>query len=144
LKVNNTLSNCIYYIYIQLRRPDPSIVLLRRKNKKGVRKACLSRMQICARGAREHDQPMLLTAIQSHIGSLECYVERCGGCVVREPLPDVIQGELSRNRITLHAGLDPHEQLLALVHKLTHWLAHRSLAHARRSMNTRPKPWRVW
>ena len=66
-----------------------------------------------------------MTAIQGHIRSLECYVERCGGCVVREPLPDTIHGGLSRNRITLHAGLDPHQQLLALVHELTHWLAHR-------------------
>lgn len=66
-----------------------------------------------------------MTAIQSHIRSLECYVERCGGCVVREPLPDPIHGGLSRDRITLHAGLDPQEQLLALVHEVTHWLAHR-------------------
>jgi hypothetical protein len=71
-----------------------------------------------------------MTAIQSHIRSLECYVERCGGCVVREQLPDAIHGGLSRNRITLHASLDPQQQLLALVHELTHWLAHRDVAHA--------------
>jgi hypothetical protein len=68
-----------------------------------------------------------MTAIQSHIRLLECYVERRGGCVVRELLPDPIHGRLSRDRITLHAGLDPHEQLLALVHELTHWLAHRDV-----------------
>ena len=66
-----------------------------------------------------------MTGIQSHIRSLECYVERCGGCVVRESLPEAIHGELSRDCITLHAGLDPYQQLLALVHELTHWLAHR-------------------
>jgi hypothetical protein len=66
-----------------------------------------------------------MTAIQSHIRSLECYVERCGGCVVRELLPGAIHGELSRDCITLHAGLSPYQQLLALVHELTHWLAHR-------------------
>jgi hypothetical protein len=71
-----------------------------------------------------------MTAIQTHIRSLECYVERCGGCVVREPLPDAIHGGLSRNRISLQAGLDPHQQLLALVHELTHWLAHRDVADA--------------
>jgi hypothetical protein len=71
-----------------------------------------------------------MTAIQSHIRSLECYVERCGGCVVREQLPDAIHGGLSRNRITLHASLDPQQQLLALVHELTHWLAHRDVADA--------------
>jgi IrrE N-terminal-like domain len=66
-----------------------------------------------------------MTAIQSHIRSLECYVERRGGCVVRELLPDGIHGGLSQDRITLHAALDPYQQLLALVHELTHWLAHR-------------------
>jgi hypothetical protein len=66
-----------------------------------------------------------MTAIQSHIRSLECYLERCGGCVVRQLLPEAIHGELSRDRITLHAGLEPYQQLLALVHELTHWLAHR-------------------
>jgi hypothetical protein len=66
-----------------------------------------------------------MTVIQSHIRSLECYVERCGGCVVRELLPEAIHGGTSRDCITLHAGLDPYQQLLALVHELTHWLAHR-------------------
>lgn len=70
-----------------------------------------------------------MTAIQSHIRSLECYVEQRGGCVVRERLPESVHGGVSRDRITLHAGLDPHEQLLALVHELTHWLAHRDVAH---------------
>jgi Zn-dependent peptidase ImmA (M78 family) len=66
-----------------------------------------------------------MTVIQSHIRSLECYVEQCGGCVVRELLPEAIHGGMSRDRITLRTGLDPYEQLLALVHELTHWLAHR-------------------
>jgi hypothetical protein len=66
-----------------------------------------------------------MTTIQSHIHSLECYVERCGGTVVREALPDTIHGGLSENRITLQAGLAPQQQLLALVHELAHWLAHR-------------------
>jgi hypothetical protein len=66
-----------------------------------------------------------MTAIQVHIRSLECYVERRGGCVVRESLPDAIHGGTCRDRITLHAGLDPYQQLLALVHELAHWLAHR-------------------
>ncbi len=66
-----------------------------------------------------------MTGIQSHIRSLECYVERCGGCVVRESLPEAIHGGQSRDCITLHAGLDPYQQLLALVHELTHWLVHR-------------------
>jgi len=68
-----------------------------------------------------------MIAIQSHIRSLECYVERCGGSVVWDLLPDAIHGELSRDCITLHAGLDPYQQLLALVHELTHWLAHRDI-----------------
>src|ERR1700722_9779411 len=68
-----------------------------------------------------------MTGIQTPTRALECYVGRCGVCVGREPLPDAIHGGLSRNRITLHAGLDPHQQLLALVHELTHWLAHRDV-----------------
>jgi hypothetical protein len=68
-----------------------------------------------------------MTVIQGHIRSLECYLERCGGSLVREPLPDAVHGGLSRDCITLHAGLDPHQQLLALVHELTHWLAHRDV-----------------
>lgn len=66
-----------------------------------------------------------MTAIQGHIQSLECYVERCGGQVVRESLPEGIHGGLCEDRITLQTGLDPHQQLLALVHELAHWLAHR-------------------
>jgi hypothetical protein len=66
-----------------------------------------------------------MTAILSHIRSLECYVERCGGHVVRESLPEAIHGGLSRDCITLRADLDPYQQLLALVHELTHLLAHR-------------------
>ena len=66
-----------------------------------------------------------MTAIQSHIRSLECYVERCGGSVVRAMLPEAIHGRTSRDCITLHAGLEPYQQLSALVHELTHWLAHR-------------------
>jgi hypothetical protein len=82
------------------------------------------------RGARAHAPSMFsqvpaMTGIRSHIRSLECYVERCGGCVVRESLPEAIHGGQSRDCITLHAGLDPYQQLLALVHELTHWLAHR-------------------
>ena len=70
-----------------------------------------------------------MTPIQLHIHSLECYVERCGGCVVRESLPDSIHAGLSRDRITLRTGLDPEQQLQALVHELAHWLAHRDAAH---------------
>jgi hypothetical protein len=77
-----------------------------------------------------------MTAIQGHIRSLECYVEQCGGCVVREPLPDAIHGGMSRDCITLHAGLDPYEQLLALVHELTHWLAHRDVPRDLSACNT--------
>jgi hypothetical protein len=44
---------------------------------------------------------------------------------VRESLPDAIHGGTCRDRITLQAGLDPYHQLLALVHELAHWLAHR-------------------
>ncbi|HTV95377.1 MAG TPA: ImmA/IrrE family metallo-endopeptidase [Steroidobacteraceae bacterium] len=66
-----------------------------------------------------------MTAISRHIRSLESYIERCGGRVVRAALPDAVYGGVSKDLITLHADLDPQQQLLTLVHELTHWLAHR-------------------
>jgi hypothetical protein len=66
-----------------------------------------------------------MTAILSHICSLEAYVERSGGRLVRAALPDAVHGGIFRNLITLHADLNPQQQLSALVHELAHWLAHR-------------------
>lgn len=60
------------------------------------------------------------------IQSLETYLERSGTCLTRTALPDCVHGRLTRDRITLRAGLSPEQELVALVHELTHWLVHRN------------------
>jgi hypothetical protein len=66
-----------------------------------------------------------MSAILDHIQSLECYAERNGATLVRSALPEPVHGRLSRDHITLRFDLTPEQHLLALVHELTHWLAHR-------------------
>jgi hypothetical protein len=66
-----------------------------------------------------------MSAILEHIHSLESYAERNGATLVRSALPEPIHGRLSRDHITLRSDLSPEQHLLALVHELTHWLAHR-------------------
>jgi hypothetical protein len=67
-------------------------------------------------------------AIHDHIRSLEAYVERIGARLVRTALPDCVHGRVFRDLITLRVGLTPEQELLALVHELAHWLAHRDAA----------------
>jgi len=66
-----------------------------------------------------------VAAILDHIRSLEGYVERSGARLVRTALPDWVHGRICCDLITLRAGLSPEQELLALVHELVHWLAHR-------------------
>jgi hypothetical protein len=66
-----------------------------------------------------------MSAILNHIRSLEAYAERHGATLVRGALPESVHGRLSRDHITLRSDLSPEQHLLALVHELTHWLAHR-------------------
>jgi hypothetical protein len=66
-----------------------------------------------------------MSAILDHIHSLESYAERSGATLVRSALPEPVHGRLSRDHITLRSDLSPEQYLLALVHELTHWLAHR-------------------
>lgn len=67
-----------------------------------------------------------MSAILQHIQSLESYAKRSGATLVRGALPEPLHGSLSRNHITLRFDLSPEQHLLALVHELTHWLAHRN------------------
>lgn len=69
-----------------------------------------------------------MTAIPDYIRSLEFYVEQNGARLVRTALPDLVQGRVSRDQIALRVGLEPEQELLALVHELAHWLAHRGVA----------------
>jgi hypothetical protein len=66
-----------------------------------------------------------MATILDHIRSLERYVERSGARLVRSPLPETVHGRVFRDFIMLRTGLDPEQELLTLVHELTHWLTHR-------------------
>jgi len=67
-----------------------------------------------------------MSAILHHIQSLESYAERNGVTLVRGSLPQPVHGRATRDHITLRPDLNPEQHLLALVHELTHWIAHRS------------------
>ncbi len=67
-----------------------------------------------------------MSTILQHIHSLESYAQRSGATLVRSALPEPVHGSVSHNHITLRCDLSPEQHLLALVHELTHWLAHRS------------------
>jgi hypothetical protein len=66
-----------------------------------------------------------MSAIRHHIQSLERYVARRGARLTRAELPESVHGRVAAGHITLRARLSPEEELLALVHELAHWLAHR-------------------
>ena len=66
-----------------------------------------------------------MATIIDHIRSLESYVERNGARLVRSTLPESVHGRLFSDLIMLRADLDPEQELLTLVHELTHWLTHR-------------------
>ena len=66
-----------------------------------------------------------MATIAEHIRSLESYAERAGARLVRATLPESVHGRVRGDLITLRADLDPQQELLTLVHELTHWLAHR-------------------
>jgi hypothetical protein len=66
-----------------------------------------------------------VTTIPEHIRSLEAYAARSGARLVRGALPDAVHGRVCCDLIMLRADLDPEQELSALVHELTHWLAHR-------------------
>lgn len=68
-----------------------------------------------------------MTAINDYIHSLENYIERGGARLIRTNLPEWVHGRTCSNLITLRAGLSPEMELPALVHEMTHWLAHRNL-----------------
>lgn len=66
-----------------------------------------------------------MATILDHIRSLESYVERSGARLVRSPLPEWVDGRVFSDLIMLRADLKPEQELLTLVHELTHWLTHR-------------------
>jgi IrrE N-terminal-like domain len=66
-----------------------------------------------------------MSAILHHIRSLESYAARSGARLIRGDLPESVDGRLGEGLITLRARLSPEQELIALVHELAHWLAHR-------------------
>src|SRR5271168_4511654 len=66
-----------------------------------------------------------MTSIPSCIQVLEAFIERSGARLKRSDLPPCVHGRVYRDLITLRADLTPEQELVALVHELTHWLAHR-------------------
>ncbi|HWX35205.1 MAG TPA: ImmA/IrrE family metallo-endopeptidase [Steroidobacteraceae bacterium] len=66
-----------------------------------------------------------MTSIPDCIHALEAFIARSGASLRRTSLPDCVQAFVYRNLITLRAGLSPQQELVTLVHELTHWLAHR-------------------
>src|SRR5271165_5924578 len=71
-----------------------------------------------------------MTSIPNCIALLEAYIERGGARLVRSNLPPGVHGRIYRDQITLRLGLSPEQELIALVHELTHWLAHRDAHRA--------------
>jgi len=66
-----------------------------------------------------------VATIVDHIRSLESYAERSGARLLRAALPELVDGRVFGDLIMLRGDLEPQQQLLTLVHELTHWLAHR-------------------
>jgi hypothetical protein len=70
-----------------------------------------------------------MASIRSHIHALETFVELGGAQVSHQRLPNSVHGRVDGNVITLRGDLNPRQELVALVHEATHWLAHRG-AHS--------------
>jgi hypothetical protein len=66
-----------------------------------------------------------MTSIRNCIHALEAYIERSGASLRRTSLPACVHGRVYCDLITLRTGLSPQQELVALVHELAHWLAHR-------------------
>lgn len=66
-----------------------------------------------------------MTSIPNCIQILEAFIERSGAHLLRANLPPCVHGRICRDQITLRPDLSPEQELLALVHELAHWLAHR-------------------
>ncbi len=70
--------------------------------------------------------------IRLYVRRLEHFAEDCGVPVVRNCLQANVLGRVEQRRIVLRTGLNLEQQLLTLVHELTHLTIHRN---ARPSIN---------
>jgi IrrE N-terminal-like domain len=64
--------------------------------------------------------------LQHLIDALEEFSARHGVLVFRSPLSPWVVGRVDENQILLRSGLSKKQQLLTLIHELTHFLAHRA------------------
>jgi hypothetical protein len=64
--------------------------------------------------------------LQPLIDALEGFSARQGVPVFRTPLSPWVVGRMHENQIVLRSGLSKEQQLLTLIHELTHFLAHRA------------------
>ena len=62
--------------------------------------------------------------LHNYIQRLEQFAERCGVPVVRNSRLAGVLGQIEDRRIVLRAGLTLEQQLLTLVHELTHLIVH--------------------
>jgi hypothetical protein len=62
--------------------------------------------------------------LQPFIDRLEVFAERRGAPVIRGSLGAAVLGRAAKGRVVLRAGLSKQQQLLTLVHELTHLLVH--------------------
>jgi hypothetical protein len=62
--------------------------------------------------------------LHNYIQRLEQFAERCGVPVVRNSRLAGVLGQIEDRRIVLRAGLTLEQQLLTLVHELTHRIVH--------------------
>src|SRR5579862_9569139 len=63
--------------------------------------------------------------LQLFIDALEAFSAQRGVSVFRTHLSPWVVGRMDDNQIVLRSGLSKQQQLLTLVHELTHFLAHR-------------------
>jgi hypothetical protein len=72
--------------------------------------------------------------LQHFIDALEDFSALHGVAVFRTPLSPWVVGQMDENQIVLRRGLSQEQQLLTLVHELTHFLAHRPGAPLNRTV----------
>ena len=72
--------------------------------------------------------------LQHLIDALEEFSARHGVSVFRTALSPWVAGRVDENQIVLRSGLSKAQQLLTLVHELTHYLAHQPESHLDRTV----------
>ena|SRR5579863_6037233 len=72
--------------------------------------------------------------LRNFIDALEDFSALQGVAVFRTALSPWVVGRMDRNQIVLRSGLSEEQQLLTLVHELTHFLAHRPDAQLDRTV----------